>query len=439
MPLRKLWPFRSKNKKLDRTAVEYSIPERLYTPAHLLEIGMYVIELDRPWLDSPFLFQGFEIKNQDEILQLKSCCDYVYIDTTIKRKRRVGKFISHNKPLAEEPVHYGSPPAKLSSFEREIQHAEVVYQQLSQFVAETMQRVTFGETVDTKMAKAAVAECVASILQSPDAFLWLIQLKNRDEYTAQHSLNVSVLSIVLGRHINLSNASLQNVGLCGLMHDMGKMLIPDQILNKPGKLDADEMEIMRTHTTQGYELLRSSDNMYPGAIKTALMHHEMLNGKGYPNRLNHRDIPLFARIVTIADIYDAMTSDRVYQKGRPHLEATSILADMSGDNLEERLVTKFIESMGIYPPGCIVMLTNGAIAIVVEINEPVRLRPKIIILLDAQKQPQPELVINLAEMPMDERGNLLTIKAIVRAQDYGIDIRKYYRDGVLHKGFAATA
>lgn len=112
---------------------------------------------------------------------------------------------------------------------------------------------------------------------------------------------------------------------------------------------------------------------------------------------------------------------------------------MSGDNLEERLVTKFIESMGIYPPGCIVMLTNGAIAIVVEINEPVRLRPKIIILLDAQKQPQPELVINLAEMPMDERGNLLTIKAIVRAQDYGIDIRKYYRDGVLHKGFAATA
>jgi HD-GYP domain-containing protein (c-di-GMP phosphodiesterase class II) len=439
MPLRKLWPFRSKKKKLDPTAVEYSVPERLYTPVHLLEIGMYVIELDRPWLDSPFLFQGFEIKSQDEIMQLKGCCDYVYIDTTIKRKRRFGKFLTHNKPLLETPLNYGTPPAKLGSFEHEIQRAEVIYRQTSQFVSETMQRVSLGETVDTKLAKAAVAECVSSILQSPDAFLWLIQLKNRDEYTAQHSLNVSVLSIVLGRHINLSNASLQNVGLCGLMHDMGKMLIPDQILNKPGKLDADEMEIMRTHTTQGYELLRSSDNMYPGAIKTALLHHEMLNGKGYPNRLNHRDIPLFARIVTIADIYDAMTSDRVYQKGRTHLEATSILADMSGDNLEERLVTKFIQSMGVYPPGCVVMLTNGAIAIVVEINEWIRLRPKIIILLDAQKQPQPETVINLAEMPLDERGNLLTIKAIVRAQDYGIDIRKYYRDGILHKGFAATA
>lgn len=437
MPLRKLWPFRIKKKKLDRSAIEYSVPERLYTPAHLLEIGMYVIELDRPWLDSPFLFQGFEIKSQDEIMQLKGCCDYVYIDTTIKRKRRLGKFLSHHKPQPEAVMDYGTPPAKLGSFEKEIPRAEVVYRQISQYVAETMQRISLGETVDSKTAKAAVAECVASILQSPDAFLWLIQLKNRDEYTAQHSLNVSVLSIILGRHINLSEASLHNVGLCGLMHDMGKMLIPDHILNKPGKLDPEEMEIMRTHTTQGYELLRSSENMYPGAIKTALMHHEMLNGKGYPNRLNHRDIPLFARIVTIADIYDAMTSDRVYQKGRTHLEATSILADMSGDNLEERLVTKFIQSMGVYPPGCLVMLTNGAIAIVVEINDWIRLRPKIIILLDADKQPVAEQVINLADMPLDEQGNLLIIKAIVRGQDYGIDIRKYYCDGVLQKGFAA--
>lgn len=247
-----------------------------------------------------------------------------------------------------------------------------------------------------------------------------------------------MLSIVLGRHINLSDANLHNVGLCGLMHDMGKMLVPGHILNKPGRLDPDEMEIMRSHTTQGYDLLKSSENMYPGAIKTALMHHEMLNGKGYPNQLIHRDIPLFTRMVTIADIYDAMTSDRVYQKGRTHLEATSIMADMSGENLEERLVTKFIESLGVYPPGCAVMLTNGAVAIVVEVNESAKLRPKIIVLLDADKQAVPEKVTNLADMPLDERGKLMTIKGIVKAQDYAIDIRQYYRDGVLQKGFAAN-
>lgn len=435
MPLRKLWPFGKKKKQPADTAIEYSVPERLYTPVNALEIGMYVIELDRPWLDSPFLFQGFEIKTQDDIYQLRGCCNYVYIDTTIRRKRRFGKFTTHNKPFIESDANYGTPPPKLGSFESEIGHAEEVYRQTSLYVAETMARVFEGKAIDVKTAKEAVGECVKSILHSPDAFLWLIQLKNRDEYTAQHSLNVCVLSIVLGRHINLSDTNLQNVGLCGLMHDMGKMLVPNEILNKPGKLESDEMQVMRSHTTLGYKLLQSSDNMYQGAIKTALMHHEMLNGQGYPNKLNHRDIPLFTRMVTIADIYDAMTSDRVYQKGRTHLEATSIMADMSGQNLEERLVTKFIESLGVYPPGCLVMLTNGSVAIVVEVNELVRLRPKIIIVLDADKQPVIEKVTDLAAMPLDSHGNLLTIRGIVKARDYGVDLGKYYRDGVLQKGF----
>jgi HD-GYP domain-containing protein (c-di-GMP phosphodiesterase class II) len=439
MPLRKLWPFRKKQyKESVDVEVEYSVPERFFMPADKLEIGMYVIELDRPWLDSPFLFQGFEITNKEEIFQLRGCCEYVYIDVTVKHKRRFGKFESHNKLVEQTVLDYGSPPPKLGSFEKEIDRAEVVYRNLSRYVSETMLRVTQGGVIDTLVAKAAVAECVASIMQSPDAFLWLIQLKNRDEYTAQHSLNVCVLSIVLGRHINISEESLQNVGLCGLMHDMGKMLVPDHILNKPGVLEAEELEIMRGHTVKGYELLQASDNMYFGAIKTALMHHETLNGQGYPSGLTHRDIPLFTRIVTIADVYDAMTSDRVYRTGRTHLEATSIIADMSGKTLEERLVTKFIESLGVYPPGCVVMMTNGAIAIVVEVNEFVRLRPKIILLLDAEKQPLQEKVTNLADMPLDDRGKLLTIKGIVKAQDYGIDIKKYYREGVLQKGFAAT-
>ena len=178
--------------------------------------------------------------------------------------------------------------------------------------------------------------------------------------------------------------------------------------------------------------------MYPGAIKSALSHHEMLNGKGYPNQINHRDIPLFTRVVSIADMYDAITSDRVYQKGRTHLEATDIMVDMSGPHLDGNLVTKFIEALGVYPPGCVVMMTNGSIAIVVEVNEFVRLRPKIIILLDQDREPMPEKVINLADMELDDQGQLLTIKCIVKAQDYGIDIAKYYQQGVLQKGFAQS-
>ncbi|PPD31612.1 MAG: phosphohydrolase [Methylomonas sp.] len=438
MFLKKLWPFGKKHKKQKQNAnaIDYSVPERLYTPVNQLDMGMYVIELDRPWLDSPFLFQGFEITTQSEIMQLKECCDYVYIDTTKNRKRRPEGIGSSTKQPVETNIDFGTPPPKLSEFEREIQRAEIVHKQVSELVSGFMDRIAKGEGIDTKSAKAAVAECVNSILHSPDAFLWLNQLKNKDEYTSQHSLNVCVLSIVLGRHINFSMENLNNVGLCGMMHDMGKMLVPLHILNKPGKLEPHELEVMRSHTTLGYELLSSSKDMYPGAIKAALSHHEMLDGKGYPNKLNHKDIPLLTRIITIADIYDAMTSDRVYQKGRTHLEATSTMADLSGSHLDGRLVTKFIEALGVYPPGCIVMMTNGSIGIVVEVNEFVRLRPKIIILLDSNKQVVPEKVTNLADMEVDEHGRLLTIKGIVKAQDYNIDIGKYYQQGILQKGFA---
>ena len=438
MFLKKLWPFGKSKKKLKGKAIEYSVPERLYTPVGQLDIGMYVIELDRPWLDSPFLFQGFEITTESEIMQLKDCCDYVYIDTTKNRKRRPGGVDLVNKPLIETNIDFGRPPPKLSEFEKEIHRAEVAHKQVGELVSEFMDRIARGEGIDTKSAKAAVAECVNSILHSPDAFLWLNQLKNKDEYTAQHSLNVCVLTIVLGRHINFSMENLNNVGLCGMMHDMGKMLVPLHILNKPGRLEPDELEIMRSHTTLGYELLTSSKDMYPGAIKAALSHHEMLDGKGYPNKVNHKDIPLLTRIVTIADIYDAMTSDRVYQKGRTHLEATSVMADLSCSHLDGRLVTKFIEALGVYPPGCIVMMTNGSIAIVVEVNDYVRLRPRIIILLDPDKQAVPEKITNLADMEVDDHGRLLTIKGIVKAQDYNIDISNYYQQGILQKGFAQS-
>jgi HD-GYP domain-containing protein (c-di-GMP phosphodiesterase class II) len=436
MLLKKLWPFGKKKTKRASDVVEYSVPERVYTPVNLLAIGMYVIELDRPWLDSPFLFQGFEIKNTDEIAQLKDCCDYVYIDTTKDRKRRPQETDKNQPPIIDTNIDFGRPPPKLSQFDKEIAHAETIHKQVGDLVSDFMERIAKGEGIDTKAAKAAVAECVNSILHSPDAFLWLNQLKNKDEYTAQHSLNVCVLSIVLGRHINFSMANLNNVGLCGMMHDMGKMLVPLHILNKPGKLEPDEMEIMRSHTSLGYELLKSSHDMYPGAIDSAHSHHETLDGKGYPNKLNHKKLSLFTRIVTIADMYDAMTSDRVYQKGRTHLEATSIMSDLSGSQLDGNLVVKFIEALGVYPPGCVVAMTNGSIAIVVEVNEFVRLRPRIIILLDPGLHPVAEKVINLADMVLDDSGNLLTIKGIVKAQDYNIDIGKYYQQGILQKGFA---
>ena len=432
----KWWPFRNK-KRVDarRDASGITSLEKVFTPTDQLVIGMYVAELDRPWIETDFLFQGFEIKNEKEIEKIRDLCSHVFIDQT-KTKQRRKAIVNKSTENIGEIESYPSPPKKLGVFEKEIKRSEKLYEETGIIVNDFMERIARGEGVDTNLAKQAVSECVNSILHSPDAMLWLSQLKNKDEYTAQHSLNVCVLSIVLGRQIGLSEASLNNVGLCGMMHDMGKMLIPLEILNKPGRLEDEEMDIMKTHTTLGHELLKSSHGMYPGAVEVALLHHERLDGKGYPKQVGRSQLSHYTRIVTIADLYDAITSDRVYQKGRTHLEATKILSDISGTHLDQALVIKFIESIGVYPPGSFVELTNGAVGLVVEVSDTMKLRPKVLLILDEDKNSIPEVIVDLSEMPKDSLDQIYTIRKIIRPADFKIDASKYYQEGVLQKGFA---
>ena len=430
------WPFTGNRKKKKRPVInDYQSLDKVYTPVNQLAIGMYVVELDRPWLDTPFLFQGFEIKTEEELRAVRDICDYVYIDTT-KRKKAKADDVEQSQVNIYSVLGYGSPPAKLSTFEKEIAHTGNVYENTRILVADFMEKIAIGGEIDSKLAKEAVAECVNSVLHSPDAMLWLSQLKNRDEYTAQHSMNVCVLAIILGRHINLSEKNLNIVGLCGMMHDMGKMLIPLDILNKPGKLEREEMAIMQTHSTLGSELLRSSDNMHPSAIEVAFNHHERLDGKGYCRQISKSSISHFTRMVAIVDMYDAMTSDRVYQKGRTHLETTNAMISVAGSHLDPVLVVKFIESIGVYPPGCLVELTNGIVAVVIEVNEKTKLRPKIITILDEEKNPAPEQVIDLSKMIRDKQGNIYTIRGVIRAEDCNIDLGRYYQKIILKNGFS---
>lgn len=432
------WPFSRKVKRERKQPPPvnnvFSSLERVYTPVNQLQLGMYITELDRPWLDTPFLFQGFELKTPGEIRVVREICDYVFIDTT-KKKIRKGMVAEQKQNNIHNVLAYGSPPPKVSTFEKEILQTEKIYKSTRILVADVMEKVARGGGIDSKLAKEAVAECVNRVMRSPDAMLWISQLKNKDEYTAQHSMNVCVLAIVLGRQINLSEKDLNIIGLCGMLHDMGKMLIPLNILNKPGKLELEEMEIVQTHTTLGSELLKSSDSMHPSAIQVALNHHERLDGKGYCRHLSEPAISYFTRMVAIADVYDAMTSDRVYQKGRTSLDATSTLFSVAGAQLDPTLVVKFVESIGVYPPGSLVELTNGIVAIVIEVNEKTKLRPRIITILDEEKKPAPEQYIDLSKMIRDKQGNILTIKGMIRAEDCNIDLCKYYENITLQDGF----
>lgn len=220
------------------------------------------------------------------------------------------------------------------------------------------------------------------------------------------------------------------------MHDMGKMLIPLNILNKPGPLELEEMEIMQTHTTLGAELLTSSNDISSSSIQVACNHHERLDGKGYCRHISQSAISQYTRMVAIVDMYDAMTSDRVYQKSKPHLDTTSAMIDEAGPHLDPALVVKFIESIGVYPPGCLIELTNGAVGIVVEVNEKTKLRPRIVTILDEGKNAVPERNIDLSKMIKDQQGNIYAIKGMIKADDFNIDLGKYLQKIILQSGLA---
>jgi HD-GYP domain-containing protein (c-di-GMP phosphodiesterase class II) len=399
-----------------------------------LKVGMYVSKLDKPWLESNFLFQGFELKNQADINAVREQCKFVFIDVNKQNKTQLSepKDTPYTKGWLEKK-HLEKP----SSFEKEIEHAGQVYQETSNLVRSFMEDMYLGKSITVEIAKKAVAQCVDSILNAPDALLWMTQLKKRDLYTSQHSMNVCILAIALGRQLNLSLEELNNVGLCGMMHDMGKMRVPLDILNKPGKLEPDELKTMQTHAELGWKLLQTSSGMYGGAIDVAHSHHERLDGTGYPRKLSAEKISPQTRIVAIVDMYDAITSDRVYQKGRTHLEAINIMTKMCGTHIDSGLTYKFIECLGIYPPGSIIEMSNGEIAIVVEANKRKRLKPKIILLLDEDKKPRPERMVDLSKIDLDASSQEYRIVKTVKADEYNIDLNKYYHNNIIERGLAS--
>ncbi len=401
-----------------------------------LKIGMHVSELDRPWIETNFLFQGFELKTAEDIKAVQKQCDYVFIDVSKQNKQQTiaAKDTAYTKGSLEE----GKIPEPTSNFSNEFCQAESTFNKTSALIKSFMEEVHLGRSINLQMAKDTVSECVQSIIKSPDALMWLMHLKNRDEYTSQHSMNVCILSIALGRQLGLSVKELEELGLCGMMHDMGKMQVPLAILNKPGQLEPEELTEMQSHPTKGLHLLMTDSEMPGTAIDAAYGHHERMDGKGYPRGLTGDKLHPYTRIVSIADTYDAISSDRVYKKGKTHLETINILTKASGSQLDETLVLKFIAGLGIYPPGNIVEMTNGEVAIVIEVNRLKKLKPKITMLLDEDKKRVPPRLVDLAKMDLDASGNSYAIKRMVRAEDYDIDINLLYKMGLVQQTLASV-
>lgn len=386
---------------------------RVRIPVASLRLGMYVAELDRPWLDSPFTIHGFTLRSEQHLRLLQQLCRYVYVDVKV----------TATAATKEKPAKVVYQDA--ATLAQELPRAKATHRQAKNVVKGLLGSLRVGQSFDSTPAKKAVKACVDSVIANPSALMWLSLLKNVDEYTAEHSLNVCLLSIVLGRAEGLNRADLEEVGLCGLLHDMGKAKTPLEILNKEGALTEEEFEIMKAHTTEGYKILKPRKDISAQAAEVAYSHHERLNGRGYPRGLNAENISYFSRIVAIADTYDAITSNRCYSPAKTALEGLQILMGARGTHFDPDLVTRFIDCIGIYPAGSLAELSTGQVGIVLPVRENPN-KPQILIVRDADKKPCDEQMISLALDPLDSAGKPIKIRNLLSDGMFGIDLKAYH-------------
>ena len=393
-----------------------------------LTVGMYIVELDRPWQDSPFLFQGFLLESDFDIQMVQDVCRWVFVDVVEEHWEPVD-----GKPAPASPVRIQY--AEKRDMAQQLTEANRTYQATKLQVKQLFASAHLGQAMSMKDAQAVVKDCVDRVITNPNAILWLTRLKHQDEYTAEHSVNVCLLSIALGKQVGLAPFELENLGICGLMHDIGKMKVPNEILNKPGRLDPEEFAEMARHTTYARQLLMGRSDIYPGAVDVAFSHHERLDGKGYPRGIDSTKISQFTRIVTIVDAYDAMTSDRCYKPGMSSLDAMRILNKNRGTQFDEDLVREFISLIGLYPPGYLMEMSNGEVGIILSADPGFQLKPRVIMILGPDKKPQPERIINLAHQPEDDRGIPYEPTGVYRSGAFGVNVSDYINRGLRIAGY----
>ncbi|WP_439858630.1 HD-GYP domain-containing protein [Pseudomonas sp. MBLB4136] len=405
-----------------------SLPHTIEVAVDDLSIGMYVAKLDRPWTETPFLFQGFLIREQQELHLLREHCQSVWVDA----KQSTGASVQQLGQPADRATREAAI-AKVK-FDNRMQQALPIWQAARESSLRILNAVKFGQSLDVTTVKEVVKECVDHILESPSAMLWLARIKDSDEYTAEHCLRVGILSIALGRELGLMPLELEQVGICGMLHDVGKLKVPDEILNKPGRLTEDEFNVMKLHSIEGRKLLLANGQVPAAAVDVAYSHHERMDGGGYPRGLKANQIPYFAKIIAVVDAYDAINSDRVYSKGRSTMEALRILFDEASTQFDEEVVLAFIRMIGIFPPGEIVELTNGEIAIITACSADHKLKPRLLLVLDSDKKPCKPKIIDLIKNPTDQNGLPYRVGEVHPTGAFGIDIEVYRREGLIIPG-----
>ena len=352
-------------------------------PVLNIRLGMYIQELCGSWMDHPFWKKSFLLESTEDLNTLQTCgIQEVWIDTSMGIDVE-GDVVAisaeeHQQKIAEELQRMASSASQVIpkiSIQQELETARKLQAKSKAAVTSMFNEVRMGNAIKVSEAAPLVEEISQSITRNPEAFLNLARLKTKDDYTYMHSVAVCALMIALGKQLGLTGPELKEVGLAGLLHDVGKMMIPDEVLNKPGKLTDEEFEIIKAHPLKGWEILHGSPDITATALDVCLHHHERVDGKGYPDKLSGDKLTLFSRMGAVCDVYDALTSNRCYKNGWEPADTIRKMAEWKDGHFDERVFQAFVKTIGIYPSGTLVRLKSGRLAIVLEQTEKSLLMP----------------------------------------------------------------
>jgi len=340
-----------------------------------LRFGMHLHKLEGPWLKHTFWRTRFVIEKSEELAQLRDCgvleC---WIDVGLGLDLAAPVLPEAAEPAevppAAEPEAAAPGPARdhmPRSMQEEMRQAAAICDRGREAVSRMFSEARMGRAVDAEGCLPLVDEISSSVMRNPGALVSLARLKTRDDYSYMHSVAVCGLMVALARQVGMNDDECRVAGLAGLMHDIGKAVMPLEVLNKPGKLTDDEFTIMRSHPTRGHQLLVEGKGASPEMLDVVLHHHERPDGKGYPERLSGEKLSRLARMGAICDVYDAITSNRPYKTGWDPSDSIAKMASWKGQ-FDEALLAAFVQSLGIYPTGSVVKLQSGRLAVVVEQN-----------------------------------------------------------------------